>query len=82
MILDDGGDATVLVLRGAQYEKAGVVPPAEDDDSDEWKVFLALVRKRCETEKDKWTKIAESVQRRHRGDHHRRAAALPVRRRR
>jgi adenosylhomocysteinase len=61
MILDDGGDATMLVLRGAQYEKAGVVPPAEDDDSAEWKVFLALVRERFETEKDKWTKIAESV---------------------
>src|ERR1700742_4162620 len=62
MILDDGGDATMLVLRGAHYEKAGVVPPGEDDDSDEWKVFLALVRKRYETEKDKWTKIAASVQ--------------------
>ncbi len=61
MILDDGGDATMLVLRGAQYEKAGVVPPAEDDDSAEWKVFLSLVRERFETEKDKWTKIAESV---------------------
>ncbi|MCW3047273.1 MAG: Adenosylhomocysteinase, partial [Solirubrobacterales bacterium] len=62
MILDDGGDATMLVLRGAQYEKAGVVPPEEEDDSDEWKVFLALVRKRFETDKSKWTKIAESVQ--------------------
>jgi adenosylhomocysteinase len=62
MILDDGGDATMLVLRGAQYEKAGVVPPAEDDDSAEWKVFLSLVRERFETEKDKWTKIAASVQ--------------------
>ena len=62
MILDDGGDATMLVLRGAQYEKAGVVPPTEEDASDEWKVFMALVRARYETEKDKWTKIAESVQ--------------------
>ena len=62
MILDDGGDATMLVLRGAEYEKAGVVPPAEEDDSAEWKVFLALVRKRFETEKDKWSKIAASVQ--------------------
>ena len=61
MILDDGGDATMLVLRGAQYEKAGVVPPTEDDASDEWKVFLSLVRARFETEKDKWTKIAEAV---------------------
>ncbi|MEE6179108.1 adenosylhomocysteinase [Mycobacterium sp. 050134] len=61
MILDDGGDATMLVLRGAQYEKAGVVPPAEDEDPTEWKVFLELLRKRFETDKDKWTKIAESV---------------------
>ena len=61
MILDDGGDATMLVLRGAQYEKAGVVPPADDDDSAEWKVFLNLVRERFETDKTKWTKIAESV---------------------
>jgi adenosylhomocysteinase len=61
MILDDGGDATMLVLRGAQYEKAGVVPPAEDDDSAEWKVFLNLLRERFETDKTKWTKTAESV---------------------
>jgi adenosylhomocysteinase len=61
MILDDGGDATMLVLRGAQYEKAGVVPPAEDDDPTEWKIFLELLRKRFETDKDKWTKISESV---------------------
>ena len=61
MILDDGGDATMLVLRGAQYEKAGVVPPAEENDSAEWKVFLNLVRTRLETDKTKWTKISESV---------------------
>ncbi|BBZ34838.1 adenosylhomocysteinase [Mycolicibacterium confluentis] len=61
MILDDGGDATMMVLRGAQYEKAGVVPPAEDDDPAEWKVFLSVLRERFESEKDKWTKIAESV---------------------
>src|ERR1700752_5153412 len=61
MILDDGGDATMLVLRGAQYEKAGVVPPAEEDDSAEWKVFVNLLRTRFETDKGKWTKISESV---------------------
>ncbi|TVS87988.1 adenosylhomocysteinase [Mycobacterium helveticum] len=61
MILDDGGDATMLVLRGAQYEKAGVVPPAEEDDSAEWKIFLDLLRNRFETDKGKWTRIAESV---------------------
>lgn len=61
MILDDGGDATMMVLRGAQYEKAGVVPPAEDDDPAEWKVFLGVLRERFEQDKTKWTKIAESV---------------------
>jgi adenosylhomocysteinase len=61
MILDDGGDATMMVLRGSQYEKAGVVPPAEEDDSAEWKVFLNVLRNRFETDKTKWTKIAESV---------------------
>jgi len=62
MILDDGGDATMLVLRGAEFEQAGVVPPEEEDDSAEWKVFLSLLRERFETDKTKWTKIAESVQ--------------------
>ncbi|KUI48693.1 adenosylhomocysteinase [Mycobacterium sp. GA-1199] len=61
MILDDGGDATMMVLRGAQYEKQGVVPPAEDDDPAEWKVFLGVLRQRFDTDKTKWTKIAESV---------------------
>ncbi|CDO27686.1 adenosylhomocysteinase [Mycolicibacterium porcinum] len=61
MILDDGGDATMMVLRGAEYEKAGVVPPADEDDSAEWKVFLGVLRARFEVEKDKWTKIAASV---------------------
>src|SRR6202041_3294663 len=61
MILDDGGDATMLVLRGAQYEKAGVVPPDEEDDSGEHRVFLNLLRHRFETDKDKWTKISESI---------------------
>ncbi|WP_078292383.1 adenosylhomocysteinase [Mycobacterium sp. D16R24] len=62
MILDDGGDATMLVLRGAQFEQAGVVPPADENDSAEYKVFLNLLRERFETDKDKWTKVAASVQ--------------------
>ncbi|GAB09961.1 adenosylhomocysteinase [Gordonia araii NBRC 100433] len=61
MILDDGGDATMLVLRGAEFEKAGVVPPADDDHSAEYKVFLNLLRDRFEVDKGKWTAIAESV---------------------
>ena len=62
MILDDGGDATMLVLRGAQFEKAGVVPPVDENDSAEYKVFLSLLRERFETDNSKWSKIAESVQ--------------------
>ena len=61
MILDDGGDATMLVLRGAQFEKAGVVPPGEEDDSAEHTVFLALLRERFETDKTKWTAIAAAI---------------------
>jgi adenosylhomocysteinase len=61
MILDDGGDATMMVLRGTQYEKAGVVPPVQADDPDEWKVFLTRLAERFEIDKKKWTTIAESV---------------------
>ena len=61
MILDDGGDATMLVLRGKQFETAGVVPPTEDDDSDEHKVFLALLRRSLAASGSKWTEIADSI---------------------
>ena len=61
MILDDGGDATMLVLRGAQFEKAGVVPPDDENDSDEHRVFLRLLRKSLEADKNKWTRISESI---------------------
>ena len=61
MILDDGGDATMLVLRGAEFEKAGVVPPTDDDYSAEYKVFLELLRTTIAAQPGKWTAIAESV---------------------
>ncbi|MFF3566142.1 adenosylhomocysteinase [Nocardia jiangxiensis] len=61
MILDDGGDATMLVLRGAQFEKAGLVPPADEEHSAEFTVFLNLLRDRFESEKHKWGVIADSV---------------------
>ncbi|QDQ96799.1 adenosylhomocysteinase [Tomitella fengzijianii] len=63
MILDDGGDATMLVLKGAQFEKAGVVPPVDEEhDSDEYKVFLSLLRASLTADAAKWTTIADSVQ--------------------
>ncbi|WP_067688476.1 adenosylhomocysteinase [Nocardia jejuensis] len=61
MILDDGGDATMLVLRGAQFEKAGVVPPEDETHSAEYKVFLNLLRASLEADGTKWGAIADSV---------------------
>jgi adenosylhomocysteinase len=61
MILDDGGDATMLVHRGTEYEKAGVVPSPEENDSDEWKVFLNLLRESLAAAPGKWTAIGEGV---------------------
>jgi adenosylhomocysteinase len=61
MILDDGGDATMLVHRGAAYEAAGVVPPTSDDDSEEWGVFLDLLRASLAADANKWTKIGEGI---------------------
>ena len=42
MILDDGGDATLLVHKGTEYEAAGAVPATTEDDSEEWEVVLGL----------------------------------------
>ena len=61
MILDDGGDATLLVHKGTEYEKAGVVPSAEADDPDEWKVILGRLRASLAAEPGKWTKLGEGV---------------------
>ena len=44
LILDDGGDATLLVHKGLEYERAGAVPEAADDDSEEWSVVLDRLR--------------------------------------
>ena len=62
MILDDGGDATMLVLKGAQFEKAGVVPPTDEEhDSTEYQVFLQLLRESLAADSKKWTTVAQSV---------------------
>src|SRR6201984_2241764 len=43
MLLDDGGDATLLVHKGAEFEAAGQVPAARDDDPEEWGVILSVL---------------------------------------
>jgi adenosylhomocysteinase len=61
MILDDGGDATLVVHKGVEFERDGAVPAATDADSEEWKVVLALLR-RIQKEDDRvWHRIAAGV---------------------
>jgi adenosylhomocysteinase len=57
MILDDGGDATLFVHKGAEYEQAGAVPSAGEDDPEEWRVILDRLRGSF----GKWTAIAQGV---------------------
>ena len=61
MILDDGGDATMLVHKGAEFEARGEVPEPKADDYEEWKVFLATLKRSLAKQKDKWTRIAEGI---------------------
>lgn len=61
MILDDGGDATMLVHKGAEFEKAGLVPDASDADSAEWRVFLGLLRASIQDDPTKYTAIAADI---------------------
>ena len=62
MILDDGGDATMLVLRGAQFEKAGVVPPPRTTPPTSTRSSWLWSGSASRPTRTKWTKIAESVQ--------------------
>lgn len=66
MILDDGGDATMLVHKGAEFEAAGAVPaaPTEDDVdySHEYTVVLDVLRASLAEDPQRWTRIAASIQ--------------------
>ncbi|HEX4397855.1 MAG TPA: adenosylhomocysteinase [Trebonia sp.] len=61
MILDDGGDATLFVHKGAEYEAAGAVPSPDENDPEEWRVILDRLRNSLADNPGKWTKAAESV---------------------
>ncbi|MFW5470897.1 adenosylhomocysteinase [Knoellia sp. CPCC 206435] len=61
MILDDGGDATMLVHKGRAWEAAGQVPPTDDEDSEEVGVFKELVRKTLAADPQKWTKVSAEI---------------------
>jgi adenosylhomocysteinase len=61
MILDDGGDATLLVHKGAEFERAGAVPDPDSADSDEFKVVLRLLQRSLTEDPQKWTRLGEGV---------------------
>jgi adenosylhomocysteinase len=61
MVLDDGGDATLLIHRGVEYEAAGAVPGDETDGSDEEKVILALLRTSIEADPQRFTRMAAGI---------------------
>jgi adenosylhomocysteinase len=61
MILDDGGDATLLVHKGREYELAGAVPETQPGDSHEWGVILDTLRRSLAASSDRWTKIGEGI---------------------
>jgi adenosylhomocysteinase len=61
MILDDGGDVTLLVHKGVEYERAGAVPSTDESDSDEWKVVLDTLRRSLASDPQRFTKIAAQI---------------------
>ncbi|MFT7678508.1 MAG: adenosylhomocysteinase [Planctomycetota bacterium] len=61
MILDDGGDATMLVHKGKEYEEAGVVPDAAPGSPEEWCVIIDVLKESLAKSKDKWTKVAAGI---------------------
>ena len=61
LILDDGGDATLLVHKGLEYERAGKVPAAADDDSEEWSVVLDRLRSIATDDPTFFSRIVPSI---------------------
>ena len=61
MILDDGGDVTLLVHKGVQFEKAGVVPSTDPSDSEEYAVILDTLRRSLVEDPQRFTRIAAEI---------------------
>ncbi|MEU6538350.1 adenosylhomocysteinase [Streptomyces sp. NPDC047000] len=61
MILDDGGDATLLVHKGVEYEKDGKVPALETAESDEHRVILQLLHRTLGENAQKWTQLSSEI---------------------
>ena len=61
LILDDGGDATLLVHKGVEFEKAGAVPDPSTADSEEFAVVLAVLTRSLAEDPTRWTSIANGI---------------------
>ena len=61
MILDDGGDATMLVHKGTQFEAAGVVPNPSTADSEEYGVVLSVLTQSLKDDPQRWTRIGAGI---------------------
>jgi adenosylhomocysteinase len=61
MILDDGGDATLLIHKGDEFERAGAVPEPAPADSEEYQIVLETLRRSLEADPQKWTRIAAGI---------------------
>ncbi len=61
LILDDGGDATMLVSKGAQWEATGEIPPATDDDPEEWHVVIDLLNKLAAEDNTLFTRMIAGI---------------------
>jgi len=62
MILDDGGDATLLVHKGVEFEAAGAVPDPSTADSEEFRIVLETLQRGFEADNGQWTRIAAAIQ--------------------
>jgi len=61
MILDDGGDATLLLHKGVEFEKAGAVPAAKEGDNEEWVAILDVLRRNLEKNPGMWSAMAKEI---------------------
>jgi len=61
LILDDGGDATLLVHEGVRFEAAGAVRETTEQDSDEYRIVLSLLRRSLQDRPGYWTRVAEGL---------------------
>jgi adenosylhomocysteinase len=61
MILDDGGDATLLVHKGVEFEKAGAVPDPSTTDNEEYAVILSVLQRSLQQDATRWTNVANSI---------------------